>query len=212
MTTDLATRSYWLGLDDYQPDAPLEGEIRPNLAIIGGGLIGNNVAMHRINTDLRAEVSAQRAAIKHQSRGYETQIARLNRALGQAMAAARTTDNLDLPIQFRTASSTIENHYTSDLADIASAIARRPGARIELSGYADRRGNSAYNQKLSEARVHQVRQFLLQHGVAADQIETRAFGESKPLADEETPEGDFFDRRVVMHFVLDGDETPVAAR
>ena len=40
MTTDLATRSYWLGLDPYQPDAPLEGEMRADLVIVGGGFCG----------------------------------------------------------------------------------------------------------------------------------------------------------------------------
>jgi len=181
-------------------------------AILGGGLIGNSVGTHRINDELRAKITAQQGEMARQSHTYQTQIARLNRALGQAMTAARAADSVDLPIQFRTASSSIEGHYASDLADIATAVARRPDARIELSGFADRRGDSLYNQKLSEARVKQVRDFLLQHGVAANQIQTRAFGESKPLSDKETSEGDFFDRRVVMHFELNGEETPVAAR
>jgi len=51
MTTDLATRSYWLGLDSYQPDAPLEGEMRADLVIIGGGFCGLWTAYHLLKAD-----------------------------------------------------------------------------------------------------------------------------------------------------------------
>ena len=51
MTTDLATRSYWLGLDPYQPDAPLEGEMRADLVIVGGGFCGLWTAYHLLKAD-----------------------------------------------------------------------------------------------------------------------------------------------------------------
>ncbi len=51
MTTDLATRSYWLGLDPYEPDAPLEGEMRADLVIIGGGFCGLWTAYHLLKAD-----------------------------------------------------------------------------------------------------------------------------------------------------------------
>jgi glycine/D-amino acid oxidase-like deaminating enzyme len=51
MTTDLSTRSYWLGLDAYQPDAPLEGEMRADLVIVGGGFSGLWTAYHLLKAD-----------------------------------------------------------------------------------------------------------------------------------------------------------------
>jgi glycine/D-amino acid oxidase-like deaminating enzyme len=51
MTTDLATRSYWLGLDPYEPDGPLEGEMRADLVIIGGGFCGLWTAYHLLKAD-----------------------------------------------------------------------------------------------------------------------------------------------------------------
>jgi glycine/D-amino acid oxidase-like deaminating enzyme len=51
MTTDLATRSYWLGLDSYEPDAPLEGEMRADLVIVGGGFSGLWTAYHLLKAD-----------------------------------------------------------------------------------------------------------------------------------------------------------------
>lgn len=181
-------------------------------AILGGGVIGRAAGIHRVNDDLRHEIVAQRSDMKQKEQDYQSRIAQLNQALGKAVSAQHAADDLDLPIQFRTDSSDIESHYQADLAQIAQAIAGHPGAKVALAGFADRRGTTAYNQQLSEARVERVREFLLAHGVAEQQVETQAYGESKPLASEETPEGDFFDRRVVMHFELEGEETPVAVR
>ena len=51
MTQDLATRSYWLGLDPYEPDAPLEGEMQADLVIVGGGFSGLWTAYHLLKAD-----------------------------------------------------------------------------------------------------------------------------------------------------------------
>jgi glycine/D-amino acid oxidase-like deaminating enzyme len=51
MTRDLATRSYWLGLDPYEPDAPLEGEMQADLVIVGGGFAGLWTAYHLLKAD-----------------------------------------------------------------------------------------------------------------------------------------------------------------
>jgi len=51
MTQDLATRSYWLGLDAYEPDAPLEGALRADVVIVGGGFSGLWTAYHLLQAD-----------------------------------------------------------------------------------------------------------------------------------------------------------------
>jgi glycine/D-amino acid oxidase-like deaminating enzyme len=51
MTQDLATRSYWLGLDSYEPDAPLEGSMQADLVIVGGGFCGLWTAYHLLKAD-----------------------------------------------------------------------------------------------------------------------------------------------------------------
>lgn len=180
--------------------------------IVGGGWIGKTVGTKRINGDLRHALAAERDEDTRKQRALQAEIAQLDHALNKAEVAPQAANNLELPIHFRTDSSEIESHYRVDLLDIAEALAKRPDARVDLSGFADRRGSTAYNQKLSEARVRQVKQFLLQHGVDEGQIDTRAFGESRPVAKVETPEGDFFDRRVVMRFEIRGRQAPIAAR
>nr|WP_051488379.1 OmpA family protein [Salinivibrio socompensis] len=79
-----------------------------------------------------------------------------------------------------------------------------PEAQWQLAGYADPRGRQSYNQDLSERRVQAVRDYLVSVGVSADQLETIAYGDSQPLADQAGNEDFFFDRRVTLSRVKGG--------
>jgi outer membrane protein OmpA-like peptidoglycan-associated protein len=61
------------------------------------------------------------------------------------------------------------------------------GARVVLSGSADRSGSDEFNVALSRRRAESVRLYLLARGIEADAFEIRAFGETRPLVD--TPDG-----------------------
>ena len=50
-TQDLATRSYWLGLDPYEPEPPLEGAMDADVAVVGGGFTGLWTAWHLLEAD-----------------------------------------------------------------------------------------------------------------------------------------------------------------
>jgi hypothetical protein len=56
-----------------------------------------------------------------------------------------------------------------------------PEAKLSLGGNADERGGNDYNQALSELRVQRVKEFLVSQGIAAEKIDTSAYGEQKPL-------------------------------
>jgi outer membrane protein OmpA-like peptidoglycan-associated protein len=56
-----------------------------------------------------------------------------------------------------------------------------PEAQLSLVGYADERGSEGHNQALSELRVQRVKDFLVSQGVAAEKINTSAYGEEKQL-------------------------------
>jgi outer membrane protein OmpA-like peptidoglycan-associated protein len=64
-------------------------------------------------------------------------------------------------------------------------IANVPDARLILSGHADRRGPDGYNQALSERRVQLAKNFLTEQGVAANNIETKAYGMEQNLTSEQ---------------------------
>jgi outer membrane protein OmpA-like peptidoglycan-associated protein len=61
----------------------------------------------------------------------------------------------------------------------------KPEAKLILEGHADVRGAKDYNVKLSERRVERTRSYLIEKGVPADHLETRAFGFEKNMTSEE---------------------------
>src|SRR5215831_5497496 len=56
-----------------------------------------------------------------------------------------------------------------------------PDAKLSLGGNTDERGSDNYNQSLSELRVQRTKDFLVSQGIAADKIETTAYGKEQPL-------------------------------
>jgi outer membrane protein OmpA-like peptidoglycan-associated protein len=64
-------------------------------------------------------------------------------------------------------------------------LAMHPDAHLMLVGYADQRGPHPYNQALSERRAEAAKNFLIQQGIAADKIETQAYGEERNLNSDE---------------------------
>lgn len=71
-----------------------------------------------------------------------------------------------------------------------------PDLKVDLSGHTDWIGTEGYNQSLSERRADTVKQYLTRKGVSADRITTHAYGETKPVATNETAEGRALNRRV----------------
>ena len=63
-----------------------------------------------------------------------------------------------------------------------------PDAHLILGGHADHRGSVAYNKGLTDRRVARTKAFLVEHGVPADHIDTRSFGEEDQLTAEQTKE------------------------
>lgn len=68
--------------------------------------------------------------------------------------------------------------------------------KIEVQAHTDSVGDDEYNQWLSEQRAEAVRQFLLDEGVPGEQVSARGYGESQPVATNETPQGRARNRRV----------------
>ncbi len=71
-----------------------------------------------------------------------------------------------------------------------------PGLTVEIQGHTDSRGAEAYNQNLSERRAASVKQHLVNNGIAASRLTTSGFGESKPVASNDTDAGRMHNRRV----------------
>jgi len=70
-------------------------------------------------------------------------------------------------------------------ADFTQYLTYRPNAHLILGGHADVRGGKEYNQLLSERRVEKTKSYLVEKGIPADHIDTKAYGEEQNLSDAE---------------------------
>lgn len=68
--------------------------------------------------------------------------------------------------------------------------------KIVVEGHTDSQGSDSSNQALSERRAQAVVSFLVSRGVSAEQIRAQGLGESRPIADNNSPEGRANNRRV----------------
>ena len=78
-----------------------------------------------------------------------------------------------------------EQTLTSLADDFKKYLETKPDAHLTLGGHADPRASVEYNQALSERRVERVRGFLIEHGVPAANLETKAFGEERNLTEDQ---------------------------
>jgi OOP family OmpA-OmpF porin len=84
------------------------------------------------------------------------------------------------------------------LDDALEILQRHPGMEVEIAGHTDSVGTDEYNQGLSDRRARSVLKYLVEHGASADMLTAKGYGESEPVADNETDEGRARNRRVEM--------------
>ncbi|HKW57511.1 MAG TPA: OmpA family protein [Candidatus Acidoferrum sp.] len=69
--------------------------------------------------------------------------------------------------------------------DFKQYLTYKPDAHLILGGHADVRGGKEFNQLLSERRVTRTRTYLIEKGVLADHLETKAYGNEQNMSDDE---------------------------
>lgn len=103
---------------------------------------------------------------------------------------------------FPTGQSEIQTDNFPLMNKIIQAIKTFPNARVEVTGHTDATGSDEINQALSQSRAEKVSKFLTEVGeVSQSRIKARGFGETKPVASNETPEGRAENRRVEIAIV-----------
>lgn len=105
-------------------------------------------------------------------------------------------------VQFAVNSARILEESYPVLDEVAEKItAASDIRRIRIEGHASADGNDDHNMKLSADRAASVRKYLVKAGIAEDMLESEGYGETQPIADNETPEGREANRRVELHVV-----------
>ncbi len=101
-------------------------------------------------------------------------------------------------VLFDANSATINPGAVSSMNQVADVLNRYPESDVLVKGYTDSSGPEKANQELSERRAQAVKNYLIAQGVASGRITALGFGESLPVATNETPEGRQANRRVEL--------------
>ena len=102
-------------------------------------------------------------------------------------------------IYFDTGSDRLRPESTPTLEEIAGMLKAHPDLRIRIEGHTDSTGNPQSNMVLSEKRAAAVRDYLVtKHGIDASRLEIQGLGDTKPVGDNNTPEGRQANRRVEL--------------
>ncbi|MFQ6104569.1 MAG: OmpA family protein [Candidatus Glassbacteria bacterium] len=98
---------------------------------------------------------------------------------------------------FPIGTSVIEPRFFPLLSKVQRAIGEFPTSQIEIEGHTDSRGEDAFNLKLSQTRADAIRTYLVANlGINPARIVAIGYGESRPIASNETDEGRAMNRRV----------------
>jgi outer membrane protein OmpA-like peptidoglycan-associated protein len=89
----------------------------------------------------------------------------------------------------------------SELDRVLKFLNDNTGIRVEISAHTDAVGSDDYNLELSQNRAESVVNYLIANGINSDRLIAKGYGESNPVADNETEEGRSLNRRVEMKII-----------
>lgn len=99
---------------------------------------------------------------------------------------------------FATDSATLQPDTTAALDRIAAGLLRVGITSARVEGHTDSSGSSAHNAELSTARAAAVGSALIGRGFARDRVVEHGWGETRPVADNDSESGRSLNRRVVI--------------
>jgi len=106
-------------------------------------------------------------------------------------------------VLFDTGQYSLKPGAREKLAKVAGILISYPGLNIQVGGYTDNVGGDDMNQKLSENRADSVLNYLVQQGVTTNSVSASGFGNTSPVASNDTSSGRQENRRVEL--VVSGD-------
>jgi outer membrane protein OmpA-like peptidoglycan-associated protein len=150
-----------------------------------------------------ADAEAQQARARAQQAEQEKNALRerLREQLSVILETRETARGLIVNVSdvlFDTASATLKPGAREKLARVAGILAAHPDLMIEVEGHTDSVGGDDYNQRLSERRAESVRAYLVQQKIPPTALDAEGFGESRPVATNDTSAGRQQNRRVEL--------------
>ncbi len=106
-------------------------------------------------------------------------------------------------IYFPTGSFTLSDEAKIYLKrELVLILKKYPQIMLSISGYTDSTGDDGLNLRLSTKRARSIHDFLIENGITSSRLEYMGYGEAKPIATNDTPEGRERNRRVEFELSL----------
>lgn len=104
---------------------------------------------------------------------------------------------ISLNVEFDIDKYDIRDGYNQDIKRVADFMTQYPEAVAVIEGHTDNTGDFDYNQKLSEKRAESIRQYLIEKfGIESARLRAAGYGETNPIAANDTEDGRQKNRRV----------------
>ncbi len=120
--------------------------------------------------------------------------------------------NLPDGVTFDVGSASLRPAFRATLDRVATSMMEYPDSLIDVYGHTDSTGSDVFNQRLSEQRAATVMNYLISRGVPAARLRSQGFGETMPVASNDTTDGRARNRRVEIKIVPITQDDVAAAR
>lgn len=167
---------------------------------VAGAIIGNQGGNPATGAAIGAAIGAGvGAGVGHNMDKQQQELQQIEGVEVTRPAEDELNIELKNDVLFDVDSAALRPESQSMLKDMAGVFSRYPDQTISVEGHADSTGSEEHNQILSEKRAASVSDYLVDSGVNASRILSRGFGEMRPKASNDTPEGRQLNRRVEIH-------------
>ena len=168
-------------------------------AIIGA-IVGNQGGNNRTGAVVGAAAGAAiGAAIGHRMDKQQQELQQIPGVEVSRPSEGEIAVNLTNDILFDFNSAALRGESQRTLSDLAANFRNYPDEQVTVEGHTDSVGTPSYNQTLSEQRASVVSNYLTDQGVPSSRITSIGYGETRPKASNDTPEGRQLNRRVEIH-------------
>ena len=105
-------------------------------------------------------------------------------------------------LEFETGKDIIKQASLPSLTELAEVLKKKSTWGLQIAGHTDNVGDDQKNLILSKKRAEAVKAFMVSQGIDASRLSTLYFGETQPIATNDTPEGRQKNRRVEMKIIF----------
>lgn len=115
-------------------------------------------------------------------------------------------NNQDLKIEldnvlYNTGKAVLKASSSQTLDELVRILEQHPAINIEIDGHTDNEGNAETNMQLSEDRAHSVYNYLVSKGINKERLSYKGYGDTAPVASNDTEEGRAKNRRTEVKIV-----------